>query len=276
MPLESIEVSTVLPASAERIYRAWLDSAEHSAFTGGQAVVDATVGGRHTAWDGYIEGVTLELDPGKRIVQSWRSEDFPDDSDDSRLEIRFEEGMDGTRVTIVHTEIPEGQGEDYRRGWVDHYFAPMARYFGAAPAAETPAAAAVTAAPSEDLSAAWADDEATPASFESEAEAATPAPMRETVSFEETIEEIEEAPAPKAKPAAAKKPKAAAKKPAKKPVVKAKAAKKPAAKAKAAAKTKKAAKKPAAKPKAKAKKPAAKAKKPAAKAKKPAKKKGKR
>ena len=89
--LEAIRVSTVIPASAERIYQAWLDSAEHSAFTGGPAEVDPKIGGRFTAWDGYIEGVTLELEPGRRIVQSWRSSDFPNDADDSRLEVILDE-----------------------------------------------------------------------------------------------------------------------------------------------------------------------------------------
>src|SRR5262249_37557215 len=151
---------------------AWLDSAEHSAFTGGQATVDPTVGGRHTAWDGYIEGVNLELEHGRRIVQSWRSEDFPDDADDSRVEVRFEGADGGTRVTIVHTEIPEGQGEDYRRGWLDHYFAPMAQYFGlssaepAQPPKHATSDAAIWESAAEGMSngdsSAW-EDEVTPA-----------------------------------------------------------------------------------------------------------------
>jgi uncharacterized protein YndB with AHSA1/START domain len=132
MSLESIRVSAVIPASAERIYEAWLDSEEHSAFTGGKATVESGVGGRHTAWDGYIEGQTLELEPARRIVQSWRSLDFPPDAQPSRVEVLFAEVPGGTEVTVVHTEIPVGQGEQYEEGWVDHYFKPMAQYFGVA------------------------------------------------------------------------------------------------------------------------------------------------
>ncbi len=129
MALESIQGSAVIPARPERIFEAWLSSSEHSAFTGGQATVEPRVGGRHTAWDGYIEGVNLALELGRRIVQSWRSSDFPDGSTDSRLEVLLEPANTGTKVTLVHTDIPEGQGRLYEQGWVDHYFTPMQEYF---------------------------------------------------------------------------------------------------------------------------------------------------
>lgn len=127
--LESIQLSTVLPAIPERIYQAWLDTRAHSAFTGSEAVVDPRLGGRFTAWDGYIQGANLELEPYRRIVQSWRTTEFPEESPDSHLEILFEEVEGGTQITLLHTDIPEGQAQDYYRGWEDYYFAPMSRYF---------------------------------------------------------------------------------------------------------------------------------------------------
>ena len=130
--MESIEVSAVLPATPLRIYRAWLDSGQHSAMTGGGAAeVDAAVGGRFTAWDGYISGVTLETDAPRRIVQAWRTTEFPKRAKDSRLEVLLEKAAGGTKVTLRHTEIPKGQGEGYRQGWLDYYLAPMQAYFAA-------------------------------------------------------------------------------------------------------------------------------------------------
>lgn len=126
---ESFEVSTVLPASAERIYEAWLNSNEHAAFIGSSAEIDAAVGGRFSVWDGYIEGVNEQLEPNHRIVQSWRTTEFPPDSPDSRLEIVLEEVEEGTRLTLYHTELPEGQATQYREGWEEHYFEGMQEYF---------------------------------------------------------------------------------------------------------------------------------------------------
>jgi uncharacterized protein YndB with AHSA1/START domain len=130
MPLETVRLTAVLPASADRIYAAWLDSGEHSRMTGEKAAVDPRVGGEHSAWDGYIEGKILELEPGRRIVQSWRTSDFPLGAGDSRLEVHLLDVPGGCEVTIIHTEIPEGQGAQYESGWRAHYFEPMQKYFG--------------------------------------------------------------------------------------------------------------------------------------------------
>ncbi len=128
---ESLKVSAVLPATVERIYKAWLSSKEHSAFTGAEARVTARVGGAFTAWDGYIKGKTLELEPNRRIVQSWRTTDFYADSPDSRLEVLLEPAARGTKITLVQTVLPYGQAYEYRQGWKDHYFTPMKAYFAA-------------------------------------------------------------------------------------------------------------------------------------------------
>jgi uncharacterized protein YndB with AHSA1/START domain len=129
MALETVRISAVIPASADRVYAAWLDSDEHSRMTGGKASVDPRVDGEHSAWDGYVHGKTLELEPGRRIVQSWRSTDFPLGHGDSRLEVHLLEVAGGTEVTLIHTGIPEGQGVKYGSGWVDHYLTPMTKYF---------------------------------------------------------------------------------------------------------------------------------------------------
>ena len=131
MPTDSILLSRILPASPARIYAAWLDATEHAAMTGSPATVEsAEVGGRFTAWDGYIDGSFVTLEPGVRIVQSWRSDDFPADALDSLLEVRLEPAPGGTRVTLRHGDLPAGQGPALLEGWEEFYLEPMARYFG--------------------------------------------------------------------------------------------------------------------------------------------------
>jgi len=126
---DSLSLSEVIPARPERIYAAWLSSDEHTAFTGDKAIVEPFVGGKHSAFDGYAVGQTVELQPGRRIVQTWRAEDFPLGSPDSRVEVTLEETVGGTMVTILHTDIPSGQGASYRDGWVKFYLEPLKGYF---------------------------------------------------------------------------------------------------------------------------------------------------
>jgi len=63
MTTYNFEVSRELPADPATIYRAWRSSEGHSAMTGAVASVDPVVGDAFTAWDGYIEGRTSELEP---------------------------------------------------------------------------------------------------------------------------------------------------------------------------------------------------------------------
>ncbi len=126
---EKIKMSAVIPATPKEIYNAWLNSKAHSDFTGGAAKIDPKLKGKFTAWDDYISGTNIELVPHKKIVQAWRTTEFPDKHPDSILEVILEPVPKGTKVTFIHSEIPDGQSEDYKKGWKDFYFTPMKKYF---------------------------------------------------------------------------------------------------------------------------------------------------
>ena len=123
-------VSETLNASAETIYNAWLSTQGHTLMTGSPAKVDGRVKGEFTAWDGYIWGTFVELDASKRILQAWRTSEFPDDANDSLVEVLLEEKDGKTKITLLHSNIPEGQADGYKQGWEDFYFKPMREYFG--------------------------------------------------------------------------------------------------------------------------------------------------
>jgi len=124
----SFEVSGVIPASPERVYAAWLDSVEHTAMTGYETEISDEAVAPFNAGDGYIAGVNLELEPGKRILQRWRTTDFAEEDADSMLEITFEGAEGGTLMTIRQWDLPE-DGMQYKQGWVDWYIRPMQTYF---------------------------------------------------------------------------------------------------------------------------------------------------
>lgn len=130
MGKEALRLSTVLAATPQVVFRAWFDSAQHAAFTGAPAKIEGDIGGRFSLRDGAITGRTMALEFGRRLLQSWRNDDFPKGAPDSRLEMLFETVGAGTRLTVMHAELPEGQAEKLRTFWHDAYFAPMTDYFG--------------------------------------------------------------------------------------------------------------------------------------------------
>ena len=122
-------LTVMINAKAETIYKAWLSSEGHSAITGSPAKVDGTVNGDFTAWDGYIWGMFLELEPNHRILQAWRTSEFPSEVEDSIVEILLEDEKGKTKLTLNHSNMPEGQADSYKTGWEDFYFKPMREYY---------------------------------------------------------------------------------------------------------------------------------------------------
>jgi len=130
MMKEEFTLKAEFHVSAEKIYKAYLSTQGHTQMTGSSAKVDGRVDGEFTAWDGYIWGTFLELEENKRIVQAWRTAEFPEDAEDSHVEILLEEIAATTRLTLIHSNIPEGQADSYKTGWEDFYFKPMREWSG--------------------------------------------------------------------------------------------------------------------------------------------------
>ena len=119
----------VIAATPENVYQAWLSTEGHTAMTGSPAHVENKAGGEFSAWDGYIYGTMLELTPNQRIVQAWRTSEFPNDAPDSYLDVLLERVAEGTKLTLTHRDMPALQIDSYRQGWEDFYFKPMREYF---------------------------------------------------------------------------------------------------------------------------------------------------
>lgn len=130
-PTGAIEQIEDFPAQPVAVWDTLIVAALHAEFTGHPATSDARIGGAMTAGGDYIKGVYRELDRPGRIVQTWRTSDWPDGYDYSRLEFRIETIPNGARLTMVHTDVPEPKLADFDEGWKEHYWEPLRRYFAA-------------------------------------------------------------------------------------------------------------------------------------------------
>jgi len=129
MKATTIKQKTLIPATPDEVYDAFMEAKKHSAFTGSKATSDPKVGGEFTAWDGYISGRNLELVKGKKIVQEWSTTDWPDKFPPSRLELTFKEAKGGTEISMIHSSVPAEQADDLAEGWNEFYWKPMKEYF---------------------------------------------------------------------------------------------------------------------------------------------------
>ncbi|MGD1118051.1 MAG: SRPBCC family protein [Dehalococcoidales bacterium] len=124
METRTIKQSVTIKASPHDVYEALMDAKKHAKFTGGKATVSREVGGKFSVFDAYAKGVNVELVPDKKIVQSWRAEDWPEGIY-SQVTFSFKAAEGGTKLTFTQTGVPEEFADDIAQGWKDYYWGPM-------------------------------------------------------------------------------------------------------------------------------------------------------
>ena len=122
--LSSIKQTATIPASPAEVYEMLMDSKKHSSFTGTKCNISRKIGGKYSAYDGYCGGENLELKDGKKIVQTWRSADFPE-GHYSKITYSLAKVKGGTKISFSQTGIPSGQVADLKKGWIEFYWTPM-------------------------------------------------------------------------------------------------------------------------------------------------------
>ena len=119
---QSAVITVHLAAPPDRVYAALTDAEALQAWywpagMSPRAFSDPVVGGHFgiEADGAGFEGHYTELDPPRRIVQSWR---WQGDGRDSRVTIDLAPADGGaTDLTVVHDRVDAETAEMYRQGW---------------------------------------------------------------------------------------------------------------------------------------------------------------
>ncbi len=128
---KTIKQEVYFNANLVEVYETLVDEKKHSEITGAAAKGTAKEGGRFSAWDGYISGKNLKLVKGKKIVQEWKTTEWPAGAGPSRLEFTLKPKNGGTLLSMVHSKVPAEQAKAYDEGWKDNYWELMKKYFDA-------------------------------------------------------------------------------------------------------------------------------------------------
>ena len=126
--MQNIEQEVNIPAKPETIYDALMDEKIHSDFTGASATIENKIAGNFEVWDGYASGMNIELIPGKKIVQTWRASDWPENAI-SEISIDLSPDGEETRLNFRQKNIPDEFADDVEQGWYDFYWQPLIKYF---------------------------------------------------------------------------------------------------------------------------------------------------
>ena len=128
----SLQIKRFIKAPRDRVYAAWTDPAQLKKWFGPENVqtrnliADVRVGGQFR-WDCTdpegkevtISGEYRELQPGKKIVFTWKheaNEDWKNHRSLVTVELFDREG--GTEVHLIHENLPtEASRDDHKQGW---------------------------------------------------------------------------------------------------------------------------------------------------------------
>jgi activator of HSP90 ATPase len=124
MKTKTIRQSATFKASPHAVYEMLMDPKKHTKFTGEKASISRKIGGKFTAYAGYIDGVNLDLVPGKKIVQSWRGSDWPE-GHYSKATFSLKKVKNSTQLTFRQSGVPQEYYKDINQGWRDFYWKPM-------------------------------------------------------------------------------------------------------------------------------------------------------
>jgi uncharacterized protein YndB with AHSA1/START domain len=129
----SLEIKRFIKAPPDRVYAAWTDPARLKKWFGPENVktrnliADVRAGGQFR-WDctdpegkeATITGEYRELQPGKKIVFTWRHEDNKDwKNHDSIVTVEFLDRPGGTEVHLTHQKLPtQASRDDHNQGWI--------------------------------------------------------------------------------------------------------------------------------------------------------------
>ncbi|HLC79775.1 MAG TPA: SRPBCC family protein [archaeon] len=128
MKTKTIRQVVKFEASAKDVYDCLMDSKKHSAFTQSECKIGKNTGDSFSAYDGYIEGTTIELIPGEKVVQSWHASDWPK-GHYSEVIFEFEQKGSKTKLKFTHSNVPEEFFEEIKAGWIEHYWSKMKEFF---------------------------------------------------------------------------------------------------------------------------------------------------
>jgi uncharacterized protein YndB with AHSA1/START domain len=127
----SLEIKRLIRAPRDQVYAAWTDPAQLKEWFGPESVqtrnliADVRVGGEFR-WDltdqegkeVTISGEYREVEPGKKIVFTWRLEGDEDWKNHSTVTVEFFDREGGTEIRLTHEKLPnEASRDDHTQGW---------------------------------------------------------------------------------------------------------------------------------------------------------------
>lgn len=128
MKTREINHTVTINAPPAAVFKALVDSKQHSKFTGEPAKMNSKIGGAFRCYDTYIKGFNLELKRPTLIVQAWKTRNWPRETW-SIVTFKLAKLAGGkTKLSFTHVGVPAGDYKSKNTGWRTHYWEPLKKF----------------------------------------------------------------------------------------------------------------------------------------------------
>jgi activator of HSP90 ATPase len=116
----------ILNATPEEVYAALTQPATIQLWSGSPATMSTEPGSEFSLWEGSIEGMNIEFEKDKKIVQQWY---FGDQEEASIVTFKLFADKNKTSLELRHTNIPDEDYADIVAGWNDVYMGSLMEFY---------------------------------------------------------------------------------------------------------------------------------------------------
>ena len=113
-------------ADIEDVFAALTNPVTIELWSGHPAIMVAEKGKEFSLWDGDIQGMIIEIEKNKRIVQEWY---FGEQEDKSLATVAMVRDYGRTQITVEHVNIPEDVYENIAEGWSEYIMGAIEKFF---------------------------------------------------------------------------------------------------------------------------------------------------
>ena len=139
---KTIKQRVKFKASPATVYDLLADSSKHSAITGRKATISREIGGTFSASGDEVSGVNVDLVPGRRIVQAWRHQRFPEGIFSMAAVTLAPTSDGGTELVLTHRGVPKELIPETERAWREQYWSRIKAYLAQSSGQESRSATA--------------------------------------------------------------------------------------------------------------------------------------
>ena len=132
--MRTLKQTYQIKAHQKLVWQALVDPKVINAWGGGPAKMSAKQGAKFYFWDKSIYGVNIRVEKGKELVQEWYAGKWKEPSyvkftlKPKKRGLQTKTKGVGTKVKLVHENIPPDLYEELKQGWMHYFFASMKLY----------------------------------------------------------------------------------------------------------------------------------------------------